>query len=194
MKFTRKRIAVLSAVAATALVLSLGACTSSNGNTAEHQLQLQDTTSLENNQPLPHFNYSQERQNMKDIEAAEAQDVQTTSFFLNLGDPDPVGSCPSIGFGIPDSASLSNPLQTAGGNNDAAIGQMDPTGVYAPVSSMGTFIICLTASGQPYINRIESSVDTYGGPAVWNYGKHMAQMDGAPTAAAALLPPSKAGK
>ena len=188
-----------TAAAASAMVVALTvtatACNNgNNGNNAEHAAQQQDTTALENNQPLPHFNYSQERQNMKDIEAAEAQNVQTTSFFMNFGDPDPIGSCPSIGFGIPDSASLSNPLQTAGGNNDTAIGQMDPTGIYAPVSSAGTFIICLTASGSPYIDRIESSVDTYGGPATWNYTKHMAQMSGAPTAAASLVPPSKAGK
>ena len=195
-KPSKKQLSALAAVPVLGLTLGLAACNNNNnGNHAEHVAQQQDTTSLENNQPLPHFNYSQERQNMKDIEAAEAQNVQTTSFFMNFGSPDPVGSCPSIGFGIPDSASLSNPLQTqGGGNQDTAIGQMDPTGIYAPVSSAGTFIICLTASGQPYIDRIESSVDTYGGPAAWNYTKHMAQMSGAPTAAAVLLPTSKAGK
>jgi hypothetical protein len=191
-----KRNAWTAAAAAVVLTVAVTAtaCNSNSGNNAEHAQQQADTASLENNQPLPHFNYSQERQNMIDIETMEADDVQTTSFFLNMGDPDPVGSCPSIGFGIPDSASLSNPLQTAGGNNDTNIGQMDPTGIYAPVSSMGTFVICLTLSGQPYINRIESSVDTYGGPAEWNYTKHTAQMNGAPTAAAKLVSPAKAGK
>jgi hypothetical protein len=196
--FTRKQAAtVLIALTAVGTSAGVTACTSSlNGNQQEAKQQLQDTQSLENNQPLPHFNYSQERQNMIDIENAQARNVQTTTFWMNMGDPDPIGSCPSIGYGIPDSASLSNPDQVANPSDrsSTAIGQMDPTGIYAPLSSMGTFIICLTASGQPYIDRIESTVDTYGGPATWNYTKHIGQLVGAPTAAAALLPPSKAGK
>lgn len=194
MKLTRKRIVALAAVPVLAATVSLTACTGNNGNSKEHAQQQADTTSLENNQPIPHFNYSQARQNLIDIETAMANDVQTTTFFMNYGVPDPIGSCPSIGFGIPDSASLSNPLQTAGGNNDAAIGQMDPYGFYAPTSSAGTWVICLYATGQPYIDRIESLANTYGGPATWNYAKHIGQLVGAPTAAASLVPPSKAGK
>lgn len=185
-------LAVFGLLLAAVLALGLAGCNGNNGNNTEHQQQLQDTTALENNQPLPHFNYSQERQNMKDIETAEANNVQTTTFFMNYGVADPIGSCPSIGFGIPDSASLSNPLQTAGGNNDAAIGQMDPTGVYAPVSSAGTFIICLSANGSPYIDRIESLANTYGGNAVWNYTRHEGELVGAPTAAAQVSPPANA--
>jgi len=181
------------------LFLGLAACQDSSspppssGNQQEHAQQQADTNALENNQPLPHFNYSQERQNMIDIETAQADDVETTTFWMNMGDSDPIGSCPSIGFGIPDTASLSNPLQTewnSGGSNgsygvaSAVTGQMDPTGIYAPTGSMGTYIICLASSGQPYIDRIESTVDTYGGPAVWDYGKHMGKLVGAPTAAA----------
>jgi hypothetical protein len=196
MNFNRKRAGILAAVPVTALVLGVAACTNSgnNGNNTEHQQQLNDTTTLENNQPLPHFNYSQARQNMIDIETAEANNVQTTSFFVNLGVADPIGSCPSIGFGIPDSASLSNPDQVVGAPNSqaAVIGQQDPPGLYAPASSMGTFVICLTATGQPYINRIESTVNTYGGPAGWNYTKHEAELVGAPTAAAKLSPPTNA--
>lgn len=173
--------------------LSLAACNSSSGqssgNQKESAQQQADTNSLENNQPLPHFNYSQERQNMIDIERAQADNVETTTFWMNMGDSDPIGSCPSIGFGIPDTASLSNPLQAqwvGGGNGNAGIttGQMDPTGIYSPTGSMGTYIICLASNGQPYIDRVESTVDTYGGPAVWNYTKHMGELVGAPTAAA----------
>lgn len=178
--------------------LSLVACSAggttglATGNQKESQQQQADTNSLENNQPLPHFNYSQERQNMIDIETAQADDVETTTFWMNMGNPDPIGSCPSIGFGIPDTASLSNPYQPIWNNNTynnggiagIAVGQMDPTGVYTPTSSMGTYIICLTSSGQPYIDRIESTTDTYGGPAVWDYVKHMGKLIGAPTAAA----------
>lgn len=194
MKFTRRHFA---AAAVSVIAVGLAACNGNqNGNQAEARQQLADTQSLENNQPLPHYNFSQERQNMKDIEDAEATNVQTTSFVMQNGDRDPVFSCPSIGFGIPDSASLSNPLQVANPSDrsSTAIGQMDPTGIYAPVSSEGTFTICLTANGSPYISRFEGTVNAIGGPAEWDPAAHMIRMTGAPTAAARVAPPAHAAK
>lgn len=188
-----------SVVLVAGLVLGVAACNNtqsqSSGNVKESQQQAADTNSLETNQPLPHFNYSQERQNMIDIETAQANNVLTTSFFMNFGEPDPVSSCPSIGFGIPDSASLSNPVQAQWNNNTnnndgvagVGLGQMDPTGIYTPLSSAGTFVICLAANGSPYIDRIESNVDTAGGPATWNYTTHSFKLVGAPTAAASAV-------
>jgi hypothetical protein len=186
-----------SVVLVAGLVLGVAACNNStsqsSGNQKESAQQQADTNTLETNQPLPHFNYSQERQNMIDIETAQANNVLTTSFFMNFGVADPVSSCPSIGFGIPDSASLSNPVQAQwanGGTNGEAgvgIGQQDPTGIYNPLSSAGTFVICLAANGSPYIDRIESNVDTAGGPATWNYTTHSFKLVGAPTAAASAV-------
>ena len=192
MKFTRKKKIISGLILVPVLGLGLAACSTGggagNGNQQESQQQQADTNTLENNQPLPSFHSSQERQNMIDIETAQANDVETTTFWMNMGNPDPIGSCPSIGFGIPDTASLSNPWQIDNqgqyGGGNVAIGQMDPTGIYTPASSAGTFIICLTESGQPYIDRIESNTDTLGGPAVWDYTKHSAKLVGAPTAAA----------
>ena len=194
MKMTRKKKIIGAVTLVPFLALGLAACNSgsgqSNGNQQESQQQQADTNSLESNQPLPHFSVSQERQNMIDIETAQADDVETTTFWMNMGDRDPIGSCPSIGFGIPDTASLSNPEQINNfgqyGGGNVTTGQMDPTGIYTPTGSMGTFIICLASSGQPYIDRIESTVDTYGGPAVWDYTAHEGKLVGAPTAAASI--------
>lgn len=185
MKVTRKKaLSIVAAALVAALVFLLSACGGSNGDSVESKQQKQDTTSLVNNQPIPHFNYSQERQNMIDIEIAEAATVETTTFVTHEGNQDPIFSCPSIGFGIPDTASLSNPVQAGGAHGDTPLGQMDPPGVYVPPNSAGTFLICLYSSGQPYINRIEDLTDTAGGPAVWDYAKHRFQLVGAPTAAA----------
>lgn len=182
------------------ILLTVGvatACSSSSsaqGNQKEKQQQNQITKNLENTQGLPDVFYSQERQNLIDIELAEVNDVRTTSFFTKDGNVDPVGQCPSIGFGIPDSASLSNPTQIQyssppnnGGTFDpGVVDQMDPNGIYAPTASEGTFVICVNVrTGQAYIDRIEDRVDTYGGPAAWNYTTHSAALIGDPTALAA---------
>ena len=58
---------------------------------------------------------------------------------------------------------------------------MDPFGVYAPVSSSGTYVICVNPQGQEYLRRWEGFVDTITAPAVWNYTTHTEQLVGAPT-------------
>lgn len=178
----RIRALALAAV----LGLGLAACSNSGnaGNQQEKQQQQQDTTSLESSQPLPHFNYSQERQALIVAESAAANGTQTTSFFFNQGVTDPIGSCPSIGLGVPDSASLSNPLQNDpnfGGTGSAIIGQMDPDGIYAPTTSTGTFVNCVNSLGQEYLVRWEGFVYTVTGPAVWDKATHSVQLTGAPT-------------
>jgi hypothetical protein len=198
MKMHKKNF--LAAVPVAFLVVGLAACgghSSTSGQKSENAQQSQDTTNLESSQPLPTVYYSQERANLEDIELAEVNDVRTTSFVLGNNGDVLIYSCPSIGFGIPDSASLSNPEQVVGLGNYNAVttGQMDPTGIYAPASSAGTWLICLTASGQPYINRFEPNVSTIGGPASWvqapKNGQHIVST-GAPTALGTTVDNKKA--
>lgn len=183
------RIITIAAGAALG-VLAIAGCLgsgSSGGNAAESKAQQQDTTSLENNQPIPHYNYSQERQALIDAENAAAAGTQTTSFFFNQGVQDPVNSCPSIGMGVPDSASLSNPQQVVrsySGSDGVAlapVGQMDPDGIYVPESSTGTWVNCVDPQGRESIVRWEGFVYTVTGAASWDNATHSVKMTGAPT-------------
>lgn len=155
------------------------------GQKLENQQQSADTASIVNNQPIPHFNYSQYRQNLIEIETAQANGVQTTSFFMNQGVPDPIGDCPSIGTPIPNTASLSNPQQIVNaydqGVSSAVVSQMDPNGVYTPASSAGTYVICVGADGKPYATYWEGFVYTIFGPAKWNATTHRADLIGPPS-------------
>jgi len=184
----------ITALAATVTVLLTGAaCTSQNtGQALENKQQQQDTASLVNNQPIPHFNYSQERAALIEAETIAANGTATTSFFFNQGVADPIGSCPSIGLGIPDSAQLSNPQQVNNtGNSTVTIGQMDPFGVYAPSSSTGTYVDCVNSSGQEYLVRWEGFVETVTAPAVWDTATHSVRLVGAPTV---TIKTAKSGK
>jgi hypothetical protein len=177
-----RRLIVIPALAA---ALFLAACTSS-GQQQENRQQEQDTRTLINNQPLPHFNYSQERQALIEAETIAANGTQTTSFFFNQGVRDPIFVCPSIGLGVPDSASLSNPDQVVNsgypsGGQSLTVSQMDPFGVYAPPSSTGTYVICVNAQGQEYVRRWEGFVDTINAPAVWDLKTHTEKLIGPPT-------------
>jgi hypothetical protein len=162
----------------------------SNGQQQENKQQGQDTTSLEQSQPIPHFSYSQIRQTIIDAETISADGTQTTSFFFQMGDADPVFSCPSIGMPVANTAELSNPDQVVtqdsqgnGISGSATIGQMDPDGVYAPAASSGTYVICVNSSGANYLQYWEGDVMTVAAGASWNNSTHSLSVTGAPTAA-----------
>lgn len=183
----RTKHVVLGGVLVATLTLTAGACDSgsSDSNSAESKQQENISKSLVNNQPLPSFNWSQIRQNLKEIETAEATGVQTTTFFFNQGVADPIMSCPSIGAPIPTTDQLSNPQQTIDGGNGqgyglTTVGQMDPTGVYTG-SSSGTYVMCVGGNGKTYAAYWEGFVQTVFGNATWSKDTHQVEMKGDPS-------------
>jgi hypothetical protein len=184
------------AIAASALVLAapLGACTShkngaaSNARKQEATQQAQDTLTLIQAQPVPHFDWSQIRQTLIDIEGAQAHAIQTTSFFFQQGMNHPYLVCNSIGFPVPASDELTNPqqivtqgsLRSGGGN--VTIDQQDPTGIYT-ADTAGTFVLCVNRNGQAEAQYAEPFVHTVAGPAAWNTATQMIEFTGNPTAA-----------
>ena len=182
---------ILTTIAGVALAgLAVAGCTHGSNPSAQQQensQQQQDSQSLINNQPIPHFNYSQIRQTLIDAETISANGTQTTSFFFQLGDQDPVFSCPSLGVPVANTAQLSNPDQNynssyANGGTSYPIPQMDPNGIYAPSSSSGTYVICVNSSGQKYLQYWEGDVMTVTSAATWNSTTHTLKVVGAPTA------------
>lgn len=192
MKTNRRVIASLAGAAAIAVtaLCSASACSGSapSGASAENSAQTQDTNSLEASQPIPHFSFSQIRQTIIDAETIAADGTQTTSFFFQQGDADPVFSCPSIGMPVANTAQLSNPEQPYQGSvntgaDDPVVGQMDPDGVYAPSASSGTYVICVNGSGAKYLQYWEGDVMTVAAAAEWDTATHAIKVIGAPTAA-----------
>lgn len=195
----RKLITAITGASALALFLATGAASCDSGpagNAQENHQQQQDTSSLENNQPLPHFNYSQERQSLIAAETAAANGTQTTSFFFTANGTQPIFQCQSIGMGVPDSASLSNPDQvvndpySGSGGDGAVISQQDPDGIYVPASSTGTYVNCLNSKGQETLVRWEGDVMTLTAPATWN-GASGLKLVGAPTVKITTQKPGK---
>ena len=180
---------IAGAVAVAAITgLSVAAC--SHGPSVQQQeqnAQTADTASLEQSQPIPHFSYSQIRATAIDAETISAEGTQTTSFFFQMGDPDPVFSCPSLGEPVANTAQLSNPEQVVGvsgsiGGGHDTLPQMDPNGIYAPSSSSGTYVICVNSSGAKYLEYWEGDVMTVTAGATWDSRTHTLQVTGAPTA------------
>lgn len=136
---------------------------------------------LDDAQPVPEFNFSQLRQNLIEINTAQADTTQTTSFFFNLGTVDPVASCPSIGFPIPSTMQLTNPWQTSWRDSGGAVvAQAEQTGVYTGDSS-GTYVICIDATGDAYAFYWEGHVAAVTGPAEWDIAAKQIDLIGPPS-------------
>lgn len=185
-KNLRTAAAAFAVLAATGL--SVAACGGHpSAQQQEQQQQQGDTSSLINDQPIPHFNYSQIRQTAIDAETISANGTQTTSFFFQLGNQDPIFSCPSLGEPVANTAQLSNPEQVVGvsgniGGGSTDLPQMDPNGIYAPSASSGTYVICVNSSGQDYLEYWEGDVMTVTAGATWDSATHTLKVIGAPTA------------
>ena len=169
-------------------LLATAGCTSSPTVQQKEQNQQQsDTQSLDTNQPIPHYNYSQIRQTLLDAETISANGTQTTSFFFQMGDPDPVFTCPSLGMPVANTAQLSNPSQITPisgkyGGGATTLPQEDPYGIYTPTTSTGTYVICVNSSGQPYLEYWEGDVMSVTSAATWDSTTHTIVVSGAPTA------------
>jgi hypothetical protein len=187
----KKKLVVIPAAV---IVLGIGTTAAScggggsdtSGQAQENKSQTQDTDSIVNNQPIPHYNWSQIRQTLTDAETIAANGTATTSLFYNQGVQDPVFACPSIGLPVPNTASLSNPHQVVNDpfsdhSQGQVVDQMDPFGIYVPSNSTGTYVICLDSKGHKYMQYWEGFVQTMTIPGEWNQATHSVKVTGAPT-------------
>lgn len=176
----------LSAVIVLVTLVVLAACSASdsNGNTAESSDQGAISKAMITNQPPPFFPRSAYRGEMIEVQAIEALGSPTTSFFFPEGttvvtsatgaahfSAPPLKTCSSQGVPVPNTASLTNPLQgegVSGVSGAIATDQMDPNGLYAPQTSSGTWVLCNNASGGTRFSYWEGPVFAETGTAVWS--------------------------
>lgn len=165
----------------------LAACGGS-GNTSitrDQKVSTQILNQLQKAQPVPEFKWSQYRQTLIDIETAQADGSQTTTFFFDPGTTAPISSCPSLGFPVASTSELTNPSQIvedpyAQGGTSVPIPQIDPNGIYAGNSS-GTYVICINPDGSTYAQYWEGFTDAVSGPAIWNSKTNSIEMTGKST-------------
>lgn len=186
---------VIGIVIGVLAVFGLAACENGQAGTAatkqDQATATQQLTRFQQAQPVPIFNWSQLRQNLIEIETAQSNTTATTSFMFLLagvGETGPmIHSCPSIGFPIPATYQLSNPMRveqydTPGeGGTAIAIPQIEANGVYTG-DTTGTYVMCVGKSGKPFAFYHEGYVATVTGPAHWDNARGEIVMDGDSTA------------
>ena len=182
---------VLTAIAVVvALIIVLAACSGDSNSDARQEDEATAAAQLnqfQQAQPVPQFNTSQLRQNLIEIETAQANTTATTSFMFLLagaGESGPlVHECPSIGFPIPATYQLTNPDQIEGNRDGGyvAIPQLESTGIYTG-DTTGTYVMCVGDDGEAFAFYHEGFVATVTGPAHWDVELGEIVMDGTSSA------------
>jgi len=100
-------------------------------------------------QPVPFFNWSQDRQTLIQIYEAKNQARQTWSVFYSATGV-PQTMCPSIGYPIPANTQLTSPDQIGyiSSYGVGVLSQMEPNGVYSTTGANGTYVLCARPSGK----------------------------------------------
>jgi hypothetical protein len=188
-KNIRKPLAVL-AVIAVGMVLTAAGCSESKTSSSARNESNVAATQLDQflkAQPVPMFNWSQLRQNLIEIETAQANTTATTSFMFLQSGAGATGPlvhwCPSIGFPIPATYQLTAPEGAAYRQNydDLVLPQLESTGVYTG-DTTGTYVMCVGADGKAFAFYHEGFVSTVTGPAHWDTAKGEIVMDGSSSA------------
>lgn len=178
-------------------VVMLSACVDAEATkaSATKQDQLLSNTQLEiyqKNQPTPVRDWSQLRQNLIEIELAQIETTATTSFMFTKATNGSTGSlamsCPSVGFPIPATYSLTNPTQgiiidgpLSGDAGPVTVDQLESNGVFTG-NTTGTYVICVNAKGKGYAVYHEGDVTAIAGPATWDNNLGQIVLSGDPSA------------
>jgi len=156
--------------------------TTKEANAVERQL-----SQYAKSQPVPAFNWSLERHLLIELYKLRNKKVATHSVWRsNYGMIE--GDCPSMGYGLPYDASLTNPLvatrESLNGWNSSSltsIEQQEPNGIYASKNTSATWVMCVGESGAIEPIYVETKVTAYPYPVEVDYDKNRVTRSGAAT-------------
>ncbi len=118
---------------------------------------------LVQNQPVPYFDFSFERDMLTQLYQARNNKVSTYTVVQSPYTGKIMWGCASIGFPIPADTQLTNPLKTTVPNCStcAVIEQAEPNGLYSSKTSHATWVLCLDAKGNITPVREERDITTF---------------------------------
>jgi hypothetical protein len=165
---------------AMSLGLLLAACATASRPTS----QVQDTRTVEeqqtvyqSRQPIPRFDFSQERDTLIQIYRLRQEARSTFTTFHSNGTGDVIFACPSRGYAIPADTQLTNSVQPYGYNNAnypmVTIDQPEPNGLYSSKNTDGTWVLCVRENGEVAPVYTELKVQTFPFEVTWDEARRM---------------------
>jgi len=125
------------------LVFALVAC-QPNYSSIEQDQQGAGVSSIMRNQPVPDLGgYSFERQIVIETYLARNSTIATYSYMISM-DGKIIEICPSIGYPIPYSTQLTNPLKY---ESTVTLANPEINGLYPPGDAAATLVQCVTGGG-----------------------------------------------
>lgn len=114
----------------------------------EQGQQREAVNSIMQNQPIPDLGgYSFERQIVIETYLARNNTIATYAYMIAM-DGTLIEICPSIGYPIPYSTQITNPLRTVGDlNTTSVIANSEPNGLYPPGDAAATLVQCVQPDG-----------------------------------------------
>ena len=167
-----------SAIIAGMLALLATACgvVSPNNATQRDQTTVNQQQKIyQINQPVPVFDWSQERDTLTQIYVMRNEARQTYTIVSSQGTGKTLFECPSRGTAIPADTQLTNPLRIDMARPDGAtswipgvIGQPEPNGLYSSVNTDGTWVLCIRKDGSLAPVYTEQKVTTFPFAVKWD--------------------------
>lgn len=144
-RIPRKRSWIVLLIGALFVFMALGAdsCASQNANSSEADKVNQQQDVYAKDQPVPFFNFSEERDVLNQIYKARMGAVNTYSVAYSFGRP--IWACPSIGYPIPYTTQLTNPQAVShdtGASWGVVLPQAEPNGLYTGTTT-STWVLCV---------------------------------------------------
>lgn len=124
--------------------LAVAACNSGSANSNESQIVNKQQQIYANVQPVPLFDFSEQRNTLIQIYDAKNQARQTWAVIQSITGQF-VYACPSVGFPIPADTELTNPQ--AGVGSYYPLPQAEPDGLYTSTNTDATYVLCVRADG-----------------------------------------------
>lgn len=139
------------------LAFVLVACASSISQ-VEQQQQYIGNLAIVQNQPAPDLGgYSFERQVLIETYLARNNTVSTFSYLFTF-DGKIVEICASIGYPIPYSTQLTNPMKVEYQSSGATLPNAEPNSLYPPSDAAATLVQCVNSDGSVSPTYIEDNV------------------------------------
>lgn len=134
----------------TLVVLLISAMLVSCMESVSQEERKQQTTAnlaIVQNQPLPDLGgYSFERQIVIETYYARNNTIATYAYMISM-DGKIIEICPSIGYPIPYSTQLSNPMKVEYQSSGAVIPNAEPNSLYPPSDAAATLVQCVNPDG-----------------------------------------------
>ena len=155
---TRRALTVLLVIIAVLLAGCEGGGTDA---VDEEQVQNQQKQYARNGQGVPFFDFSQDRETLRQIYVLRNEAVSTHTIFTSNGTGQIVDDCPSIGYAIPADTQLTNPERLTYRNGAyGSLPQPEPNGLWSSQNTDGTWVICVR-DGQQVPVYSELKLTTY---------------------------------